>query len=322
MRASLTKHQVLWYLTAILTGALIGLGLPLASTIAAAAITPCLIALLFATFLEIPFDAVRASFTDMKFLSAVALANFLFVPFLVAGLHLLIPTDGAVAVAVLIVLLTPCIDYVLVFTRSAGGSHASLLALTPVLMLAQILLLPVYLWFILGDTAGDLITPGPIVAALGIFIILPLGGAFAAHLISRRSNVVERCVRITSESMVLLMMLTLAVIAAAQMPLIAANLRELGAATVTFLVFAIVMTGLGWFLAGALSLSIGQGRALVFTAVTRNSLVMLPIVRTITGDGVGPAAVVAQTLVELVFMVVLVAVVPRILPETVVSENR
>ena len=67
---------------------------------------------------------------------------------------------------------------------------------------------------------------------------------------------------------------------------------------------------------------VGTGRALVFTAVTRNSLVMLPIVRAITSDGLGPAAVVAQTFVELVFMLILVRVVPRILPGTVVSENR
>lgn len=322
MLASLTKHQVLWYLTAILIGALVGLGLPLAATISATAITPCLIALLFVTFLDIPFDAVRDSFTDMKFLGAVALANFLLVPLVVAGLHAVMPLDETLAVPVLIVLLTPCIDYVLVFTRLAGGAHARLLALTPVLMLAQIILLPVYLWIILGPTAAGLIAPGPFIAALVIFVILLLGASAAVRLLSRRSSTVGRSVQRVSDSMVPLMMLTLAVIAAAQVPLIAPHLFELAGAIATFLVFAVMMTGLGWVLALVLPLNVRQGRALLFTVVTRNSLVMLPIVRAITADGIGPATVVAQTMIELVFMLILVRLVPRILPETTVSENR
>lgn len=322
MLASLTRHQVLWYLTAILAGALVGLCLPLASTIATAAITPCLIALLFVTFLEVPFDAVRDSFADMKFLGAVALTNFVLVPLIVAGLHAVMPLDDTVAVPVLIVLLTPCIDYVIVFTSLAGGAHACLLALTPVLMVLQIILLPVYLWIILGNAAAAAITAGPFVAALVIFIIVPLGASVAVRLLSRRLRIVVRGVRIASESMVVLMMLTLAVIAAAQLPLIAPHLSKLGGAIASFVLFAIIMTGLGWILARVLPMSVGRGRALVFTAVTRNSLVMLPIVRAISADGIGPAAVVAQTMVELVFMLLLVRLVPRILPETVVSENR
>lgn len=322
MLASLTKHQVLWYLTAILTGALLGLALPAAATLATTAITPCLIALLFVTFLDIPFDAVRDSFTDMKFLGAVALANFLIVPLVVAGLHIMMPLDETVVVPVLIVLLTPCIDYVLVFTRLAGGADASLLALTPVLMLVQIIALPVYLWIILGEAAAVAITPGPFVTALVIFIILPLGASLALRLLARRSAVVDRSAQVVSTSMVPLMMLTLAVIAAAQVPLVAPHLPELGGAIATFVVFAIIMTVLGWVLARLLPVTVGLGRALIFTGVTRNSLVMLPIVRAITADCIGPAAIVAQTIVELVVMLILVRVVPRILPGAAVSENR
>ena len=294
----------------------------MASSIAAAAITPCLIALLFVTFLDIPFDAVRDSFTDMKFLGAAALVNFVLVPFVVAGIYVMMPPAEPFILPVLIVLLTPCIDYVLVFTRLAGGDHVSLLALTPVLMLVQIILLPVYLWIIFGTTGVGLIAPGPFIAALVIFILLPLGASVLVRLLSRRSTVVDRCVQSVSGAMVPLMMLTLAVIAAAQVPLIASHLWELGGAIATFVVFAVLMTCLGAILARVLPLSVGQGRALVFTAVTRNSLVMLPIVRAITADGIGPSTVVAQTMVELVFMLLLVRLVPRILPDTAVSENR
>lgn len=322
MLAALTRHQALWYLTSILTGALIGLSLPAASTIAASAITPCLIALLFVTFLDIPFDSLRGSMTDLRFLGAVVLVNFLIVPLVVAGLHRVMELDESVVVPVLIVLLTPCIDYVLVFTKSAGGAYERLLALTPVLMIVQIVLLPVYLWMILGDSAAVPITPRPFIAAMALFIILPLVASVAVRLLSRRSSVVVRSLAPAANSMVPLMMLTLGLIAAAEVVLIAAHLSELGEAIATFVVFALVMTVLGWGAARVLPLTVRMRRALVFTAVTRNSLVMLPIVRAVTADGVGPAAVVAQTIIELILLLVLVRVVPRILSGTAVSENR
>ena len=63
------------------------------------------------------------------------------------------------------VLLTPCIDYVIVFTRLAGGSDRRLLAAAPLLMLAQMALLPVYLWLFMGSELADIVEPGPFVEA-------------------------------------------------------------------------------------------------------------------------------------------------------------
>jgi hypothetical protein len=64
---------------------------------------------------------------------------------IVYALSRLAPGGQAVALGVLVVLLTPCIDYVIVFTRLAGGSDRRLLAASPLLMLSQMALLPVYL---------------------------------------------------------------------------------------------------------------------------------------------------------------------------------
>jgi ACR3 family arsenite efflux pump ArsB len=58
-------------------------------------------------------------------------------------------------------------------------------------------------------------------------------------------------------------------------------------------------------------LDVGEGRALVFTSVTRNSLVVLPLALALpAGYELAPAVVVTQTLVELCGMVVLTRVVP------------
>ena len=54
---------------------------------------------------------------------------------------------------------------------------------------------------------------------------------------------------------------------------------------------------------------------MVFTGVTRNSLVVLPLaLAAADGSGLVPLAVVTQTLVELLVMVALVWLVPRLVP--------
>lgn len=58
-------------------------------------------------------------------------------------------------------------------------------------------------------------------------------------------------------------------------------------------------------------MDVGESRALVFTSVTRNSLVVLPLALALPdGYELVPAVVVTQTLVELTGMVVLTRVVP------------
>ena len=79
--------------------------------------------------------------------------------------------------------------------------------------------------------------------------------------------------------------------------------------------FAVVMTALGWGAGRAAGLTVPERRAVVFTGVTRNSLVVLPIaLASADGSGLVPLAVVTQTLVELLVMVALVWLVPRLVP--------
>ena len=76
----------------------------------------------------------------------------------------------------LLVLLAPCIDYVIAFTGLAGGARAELLAATPLLLGGQLLLLPLFLRFFLG--ADDVLSVEPFVEAFLLLIVLPLGAAF------------------------------------------------------------------------------------------------------------------------------------------------
>ena len=127
-----------------------------------ALIYPVLGALLYATFLQVPFTALRAAFADRRFLLAALALNFVVVPPIAFALSRLAPGGRAVELGVLMVLLTPCIDYVIVFTRLAGGSDRRLLAAAPLLMLAQMALLPLYLWLFMGPELADIVEPGAV----------------------------------------------------------------------------------------------------------------------------------------------------------------
>jgi ACR3 family arsenite transporter len=81
-----------------------------------------------------------------------------------------------------------------------------------------------------------------------------------------------------------------------------------------YVAFLCIMPLLARLVAGRAGLTLGASRALVFTAVTRNSLVILPLALALPpGYALAPAVVVTQTLVELSGMVVLTRVVPGVL---------
>ena len=138
----LEHHQVPFYVAALAVGVAVGLIAPGTAGTFEALIYPVLGALLYATFLQVPFTALREAFGDRRFLLAALGLNFLLVPPIAFGLSRFAPDGVAVELGVLMVLLTPCIDYVIVFTRLAGGSDRRLLAAAPLLMLAQMALLP------------------------------------------------------------------------------------------------------------------------------------------------------------------------------------
>ena len=116
-------------------------------------------------------------------------------------------------------------------------------------------------------------------------------------------------------AMVPLMMLTLAVVVASQVAGIGGRIAALAIAVPVFLLFAAVMVAVGMAVSRLLGLDVAGRRAVVFSGVTRNSLVVLPLVLALPpAFALAPLVVVAQTLIELVVMVVLVRLIPRLIP--------
>ena len=321
------RRQVSLYLAAIAVGALVGwLAAPVAPALAAA-ITPVLGLLLFATFLGVPLTRLGRSLRDLRFLGAILVVNFLVVPIVVFGLSRFVAADRALLLGVLLVLLTPCVDYVIVFTGLAGGARDRLLAATPLLMLLQIVLLPLYPLIFAGSAAVGLIEIGPFLEAFLLLIVLPLAAAAVVQWLTggatggadARGSRVARAARGTETAMqalmVPLMMLTLAIVVGSQIAAVGAEAAALLSLIPIYVAFLVIMVGVGVLAARLTRLDTPAGRALVFSAATRNSLVVLPLALALPPQlALAPLAVVTQTLVELVGMVILVRLVPRLLP--------
>ncbi|MFE9700511.1 MULTISPECIES: arsenic resistance protein [unclassified Streptomyces] len=309
------RHQVAVYLAAMALGALLGLAAPSAGPGFEHLINPVLGALLFVTFLQVPAAELLRSLRDARFLSATLAVNFLVVPLVVAAMFAFLPADRAVRLGVLLVLLCPCVDYVIVFSGLAGGSARRLLAATPLLLVAQLALLPVLLYAFLGPGLADLVEAGPFLEAFAFLIVVPLALAWALQLWARRRESGRRVSGAASTTMVPLMAATLLTVVASQVPELGGNSTDVVAVVPFYAVFLVVMAFAGKAVARMFRLDVPGGRAVVFSGATRNSLVVLPLALALPeAYAVAAVVVVAQTLVEVLGMVLYVRAVPRLLP--------
>ncbi|WHT15764.1 bile acid:sodium symporter [Crossiella sp. CA-258035] len=309
------RHQVAIYLGALAAGAAAGWAVPAVGPGLEWAINPVLGALLFVTFLQVPVAELGRSLRDGRFLAAALVVNFVVVPLVVAGMFAFLPGERALRLGVLLVLLTPCVDYVIVFSGLAEGSSRRLLAATPVLLLAQLVLLPGLLWLFLGSELGQVVRAGPFLEAFLVLIVIPLALAWLTQGWAARRAAGRAVVAALGTAMVPLMAATLAIVVASQVPRLGAGLAQVAGVVPFYVVFLVVMAFAGLGVARLFRLDVAAGRAIVFTGATRNSLVVLPLALALP-DSLALAAVVvvAQTLVEVVGMVVYVRVVPRLLP--------
>ena len=209
-RDRLEAHQVALYLGAIVIGLLLGAVLPGTAEVLEIAVEPSIAALLLVTFHGIPLRALGGSLQDRRFLLALLAVNFVAVPLLVLAITRPLVGAPELLVPALLVLLAPCIDYVIVFAALAGGTREQLLGATPLLMLVQMLALPVLVPLLAGGAGTALFSPAPFVRALVLLILLPL---LLAALLQRLVPALD-----LSGAMVPLMVVVLVAVVASQTP--------------------------------------------------------------------------------------------------------
>ena len=324
-KEGLERNQIPIYAAALLAGAVVGLISPAMGSVLEAAIYPVLGVLLYATFLQVPFSELRSAAASGRFLAAMLVLNFAFVPVVVFLLSRFVASEPAVLLGVLLVLLTPCIDYVIVFSGLGGSDERKVLAATPVLMAAQIVTLPLYLWLFMGSEVLAVFSAGPFLEAFLLLIVLPLGLAIGTQYLKVRNSAAGSgealwLARGWDSAMgyvpVPFLALTLLAVVASQTPKLEGAFDQVVGVVPIYVAFLVVMALVGRLTARLFSLEVQTGRALIFTGATRNSLVVLPLALALPESyALTPAIVVTQTLVELVGMLLYIRLVPAwILP--------
>jgi len=298
-RSVLEANQIPVYLGAVLLAFLAAWALP-ATRVLSAAIDPLIAVMLFVTFLQVPMSDLRRAMVNVRFVGTLAAANFIVVPILVACLLPWVPDDPLIRIGFLLVVLTPCIDYVVTFAHLGRADARSLLASTPFLLAGQMLMLPLYLGIFLGDEARGLVRWEPFAQAFVWLIAVPLALAAACQAWAQRSASGARATEWLGAMPVPATAAVLAVVVAAITPELGLALNAVRQVAPVYAAYAALAPVVGWAIAGMGRLPPAQKLAAAFSTATRNSLVVLPLGLAIPGAvPVLPAVIVTQTLIEL-----------------------
>ncbi|WGT30439.1 arsenic resistance protein [Pseudomonas marginalis] len=313
-RDTLEHNQIPLYFAAVLLAAAFGLLAPSLAHGLGVLVTPAIAVLMYAMFLQIPFLDLRQSLSHKRFLSALLLANFILVPLLVWVLTRGLVERPALLVGALLVLLTPCIDYVVVFTHIGKGDSRLMLAATPALLLLQLLLLPVYLGLMLGAQSGVVVAVGPFIETFVLLIVVPMVLAVITASLARRSAVINAWNNAWAWLPVPAMAGVLFVVISSQITSVVRDISLLLPVIPVYIGFLVLAPLMGALASRLFALPAATARTVTFSASTRNSLVVLPLALALPDDvrGLAATAVILQTLVELVGELIYVRLIPRL----------
>lgn len=314
-REKLENQQIGLYAAALLLGGMIGLLSPGTGSALHAAVSPILAVLLYSMFVQIPFLQLREAVSNGRFIGALLITNFIIVPIVVWLLTQLFPQSPPVLVGVYLVLLTPCIDYVIVFTQLGRGNEKLMLVATPVLFAVQMIMLPFYLWLFMGNNIADIVKMGPFAEAFIILIVLPLGLAICTQLWAKHRPGGKSVMKASAWLPVPFMALALLIVVASQIGKVYSDLSVIIGVVPLYLLFHLVMPLLARMVAAFFRLDPSAGRTLIFSTGTRNSLVVLPLAMALPGEwaAIAAAVIVTQTIIELVAELIYIRTVPALI---------
>lgn len=311
-RETLEKYQVFIYLAGIFFGLAVGVNFPEQSASLEWVLWPLLGMLLYSTFTQVPLVHLREAFSAPRFILAAVLGNFVVLPLIVWGLMSVGPDLAAVKLGILLVLLVPCTDWFITFTHLGGGDTKHAIAFSPVSLLLQLLLLPVYIWLFLGSEITSSVLQRELILAFFGLIVFPLLAAFITEKWVEKREGKETILNALGWLPVPLLALVVFSIAAAQVHVLIDSLSILPGLFAIFFAFLLIAGVLSVVLAKIFLLPTNQGRVLAFSLGSRNSFVVLPLALSLPPSfELTVVVIVFQSLVELFGMAVYIWWVPK-----------
>lgn len=318
-KEKLEEKQISIYIVTLIVSALVGLNWNNAHTLEKT-IEPIIGILLYSMFCQIPFLELKQALKNKAFFKALLFGNFVLIPLLVWSLISLFPTAPTITLGIALVLLTPCIDYVIVFSHLGKANSKAVLASTPLLFIIQMLLLPVYLWVLLGKETIGIIEVPPFAKAFTYLIIIPFLCSIITQIAAKSNSTVGKSVLNFSGWLpVTFMALTFFAVMGSQISVLYNNSDTILRVAHIYIIFAMIAPFIGKLSAKLFKADVQSSRAISFSTSTRNSLVVLPLALALPApeNQLVAVVIVTQTIIEILFELIYIKVIPTIIKEDV-----
>ncbi|MCY9785338.1 arsenic resistance protein [Nocardiopsis sp. EMB25] len=273
------RFQSVFVAAAALAGLVTGFLWPVGAA-AGHVVLPALVLLLVAVFTQVDAGQVRAVRETGRVVAASLVLNFVFTPLLAWALGAgLLGGSPDLRIGLLLLLVTPCTDWYLVFTGLARGHMGAATALLPVNLVLQLVLLPVYVVLLGGEAA--MVGTRTLVEAVLLVLLLPLAAAVLLRRTARwwKGPLWRDQVLMGWANRAVLPLLYTAVLAmfAWQARTVAEHAGELVALLPPLAVFFVVAPLAALLASRGLRLPADQRVTLTMTTVARNSPVALAV---------------------------------------------
>ncbi|GAA0860580.1 MULTISPECIES: arsenic resistance protein [Clostridium] len=276
---NINKFQSFTIFVMILLGILLG-QIDSIQTYSEYLIMPSLTIMLFLVFIQIPLSEIRNSFKNIKFTSTSLIINFVWTPIIVSILgRLFLNNHPELLIGFIMLMVTPCTDWYLIFTGIAKGNIALGSSILPLNIILQLLLLPVYILLIGGTSVSiDIVS-------LGKGVIFSLMTPLLLSVVARKL-IISKIGNSTFEDKLLPKacdyqgyFLNIAIIAmfASQGKILLENYQVLFILLVPILSFFIINFIVGRLVGRAIKLNYQDSVSLSLTTLARNSPVALAI---------------------------------------------
>ena len=254
--------------------------------------------MLFGLFMEVDLNELKNSFKNVKFTTSSLIINFIWTPLFGYFLGtLFLKGNVDVLVGFFMLILTPCTDWYLVFTKMAKGDLTLSLSLLPINLILQIILLPVYL--VIFFSSGNAMDYTQLGYSLLIVIVIPF---IAAHIVKFILNdeLKEKATNLFTDLQIWFLSLAVFCIFASQGDLLFKNLDSVVTIFIPLIIFFIANATIDLLVSEKINFTYQEYASLTMTTLARNSPLALAIaINSFPGHELISIALVIGPLIEL-----------------------
>ena len=243
-------------------------------------IMPSLTIMLFLVFIQVPLKEIGSSLKNIKFTLTSIIINFVWTPIIVFILGRLFLNDNSeLLIGFIMLMVTPCTDWYLIFTGIAKGNVALGSSVLPLNLILQLLMLPFYI-LLIGGTSVDIdvvsLAQGVIYSLMIPLLCSILARKFIINKIGN-STFEDKLVPKACDYQGYFLNIAIISMFASQGKVLLENYQVLLILLVPILIFFIVNFIVGRLVSKAIKLNYEDSVSLNLTTLARNSPIALAI---------------------------------------------